>query len=129
MKNISWKQILITFAVSFVLGTAFGRWEFSEQMHHRWKDPEARHEWILKRLDSRLHLNSDQEQKISAILKNAAPEWEAIRMEMGPKFDTLRQKVREQIRPLLTLDQQTQYDQMETEWKERKEKFYPKPAV
>ncbi len=121
MKKLAWKQILITFAVSFVLGTAFGRWEFSSLMQKKWKDPEARQAWILKRLDSRLDLNASQKEKIAVILKEAAPQWEAIRQETRPRFEAAKQQVREKIRPLLDADQQKKYDQMETEWRERRD--------
>lgn len=123
MKNFAWKQVLITFAVSFVLGVGFGRWEFSCLVQKKWKDPQNRQEWILKKLDSKLSLDNSQKEKIGVILKDAAPQWEAIRAEMRPKFDIARQQVREKIRPVLNPVQQTKYDQMEAEWRERKERY------
>jgi Spy/CpxP family protein refolding chaperone len=123
MNKLAWKQILITFAISFVVGVAFGRWEFASQMHHRWKDPEHRQRFILKKLDSKLNLNPDQEKQVAAIFKDFAPKMEAARSEMKPKMEVLRQEVREKIMPILTPDQQKKYDQMEQEWQQRRHKF------
>ena len=123
MKKLAWRQILVTFAVSFVLGAAFGRWEFSHMMQEKWRDPEAKQRWILKRLDRGLNLNGEQEQQVAAILKEAAPQMEAARAEMKPKLEILRQEVRAKILPILSSDQQKKYDQMETERQERKNKI------
>ena len=120
MKHLAWKQIIIAFAAAFVIGTIFGRWEYAEQMKHKWRKPEARQAWVLKRLDSKLELNPDQKEKISAILKESAPEMAAARAEMWPKIEAVRDQVREKIMPILTPEQQKKYDDMETEWRERK---------
>lgn len=120
MKNLAWKQILITFAVSFVLGAVFGRFEFSQTMHHRWKDPEARQKWVLKKMDAKLDLSSEQKEKITFILREMRPQWEAARAEMKPKFEVLRQQMREKVTPFLTSDQLGKYDEMEEEWRKRR---------
>ncbi len=128
MRKIAWKSILITFAVSFVLGTAFGRWEYSEQMKLKWKDPESRQKWVLKKMDRELGLNREQEEKIAAILKETAPEMAAARAENFPKMDAIRQQVRTRISPLLTPAQQQKYELMDKEWQERKKKFREIPV-
>ena len=123
LKMFPWKPVIITFAVSFVLGTAFGRWEFSQQMRDKWRDPEARQKWILKRLDSKLHLNADQEKQAAEILRASAPQMEAVKSKIRPEMDALRQEVRQKISALLTPAQQKAYVQMEAEWQERQKKF------
>lgn len=123
MKKLAWKQILVTFAVSFVLGAVFGRWEFSHLMQEKWKDPEAKQRWILKRLDAGLRLNTGQERQVAEILKEAAPQMEAARAEMKPKLEILRKEVRAKIMPILSPDQQKKYHQMEAERQERKNKI------
>lgn len=123
MKNLAWKQILITFAVSFVLGAAFGRFEFSHTMQQRWKDPEARQKWILKKMDAKLDLSPEQKEKVGVILREMAPQWEAARAEMKPKFEALRQQVRQKVTPFLDSNQLAKYDEMENEWRERRGKF------
>jgi hypothetical protein len=124
MTRFAWKQVLITFAVSFVLGVAFGRWEFSDGMHKKkWSTPQEKQQWILKRLDSKLYLNAEQEKQITGILQETIPQIEAIRAKVRPETDAVREGARQRIRPLLTMEQQKKYDQMEAEWKERKRKY------
>jgi len=120
MRHLAWKQILIAVAVSFVFGVAFGRFEFSHRMHDKWKDPEARQQWILKRLDTKLVLNTEQEEQIASILKASAPKMDAVRSKIRPELEALRQEVRLQIMPILTAEQQKWYDQMEADRQERK---------
>lgn len=121
MRNLAWKQIFVAAAVSFVLGTAFGRWQQTQQMRERWHHRESRVEWILKRMDSKIHFTADQRQKVEVILKNASPKMDAIHEEMMPKMEAVRQQVRTEILPLLTPDQQKKFDEMETEWQKRRQ--------
>ncbi len=119
MKNLVWKQIIITFAISFVLGAAFGRFEFSHNMRNRWKDPEARQKWVLKKMTDKLKLSAEQQGKAAVILRDTAPQREAVRDEMKPKFEAIRLQVRERMTPFLTPGQVVQYDEMEKDWQEK----------
>ncbi|HXV27493.1 MAG TPA: hypothetical protein VD913_00865, partial [bacterium] len=58
-----------------------------------------------------------------AILKESIPQFEAIKAKVRPEIDSLRERTRQKIRPLLTVEQQEKYDQMITEWQERRRKY------
>ena len=123
MKSLAWKQIIVTFAIAFVLGAALGRFEFAHHMHGKWKDPAERQKWILKRLDDGLHLNGQQETQIAAILQESAVQMEAVHSKVRPELEALRKQTREKIEPLLTPEQKSKYEQMEAEWQERRQKY------
>ncbi len=123
--KFAWKQILVTFAVSFVLGVAFGRWEFSDrqEMERKWKTPQEKQQWILQRLDSKLDLNDEQEKQIAAILQETIPQMEVVRAKIRPETDAIREQARQKIRPLLNPDQVEKYKKMEAKWQERKRRY------
>lgn len=120
MKTLAWKQIIITFAISFVIGTFFGRWEYFKETKHQWKSPEAKQAWILKRLDSKLKLDQGQKEKIALILKESAPKMAAARAQARSKIEEIKEQVKQQILPLLTPEQKIKYEEMEFERRERK---------
>lgn len=124
MKSLAWKQILVTFAVSFVLGTIFGRWEFSYQAQCKWKNSEGRQEWILKRLDSKLNLSSEQETQVKTVLEEYAPRMHEVKNRMRPELDQLRSEIRTRITPLLNDEQKQKYAAMEAERQERWKKYH-----
>lgn len=117
--KLVWKQILVTFALSFVLGAFVGRWQEHCHMGHKRPSHENREKWILKKLDKKLHLNADQKPKVEAILQEAAPRMKELRAEMWPKFNETRKATNEKIRVLLDESQQKKFDEMEAEWEAR----------
>jgi Spy/CpxP family protein refolding chaperone len=57
-----------------------------------------------------LNLNEQQATQIRAILDQTRNDYRALRTEVRPRYDTIRQNARTRIRQLLTPDQQQRFD-------------------
>jgi hypothetical protein len=77
-------------------------------------------EGILTRLNSELQLSTTQQDSIRAILQRHEPAMDSMWREVRPRFDSLRDVVRAEIRVQLTPDQQRKY----TEMNERRDREY-----
>jgi hypothetical protein len=64
----------------------------------------------INRLTQDLSLTPDQVTQVVGILDGMQSKYDVIRQQMGPQFDQVRQQGREQIRQLLTPDQQPKFD-------------------
>jgi hypothetical protein len=62
------------------------------------------------RLTQDLSLTSDQAKAVSGILDEMQSKYDGIRQQMGPQFEQVRQQGREQIRQLLTTEQQPKFE-------------------
>ena len=62
------------------------------------------------RLTQDLSLTSDQAKQVSTILGDMQTKYDGIRQQMSPQFEQVRQQGREQIRKLLTPDQQPKFE-------------------
>lgn len=76
-------------------------------------------EFLLKRMNDKVGLASDQQEQIKKILDETADKYKDIRKEMDPvvkpfepRFNTVRQESRDRIRALLTPEQLPKYEQM-----------------
>lgn len=77
-------------------------------------------EGILTRLNTELQLSTTQQDSIRAILHRHGPAMDSMWREVRPRFDSLRDVVRSEIRSQLTPDQQRKY----TEMNERRDREY-----
>ena len=89
---------------------------------HRHFDPTQRTEMLSKQLK----LTSDQQSKVLDVLKSQQSQMEKLRSDSSISQDDRRSKMmdirkssNEKIRALLTPDQQTKYDAMQAEMRER----------
>ena len=64
----------------------------------------------VTRLTQDLSLTPDQVKQVSTILGDMQTKYDGIRQEMSPQFEQVRQQGREQIRELLTLEQQPKFE-------------------
>ena len=87
------------------------------------RNPES----VLGSLSHRLDLAPDQQQKVLLLLQAQMPKSEALRNEQREKFKALRASFDDQLRPLLTPDQQKKLDSMVADWEkhEKEEKGGP----
>ena len=119
--KLAWKQIITAFllgAALMALGThacPFYRRPWGEGKHFQ--------ERMLKRFDRKLNLSSDQEERLALILEQKRGKIDALRKEIRPKFEEIRNMTRTEIRQILTPEQQTKFDKMSAEWEERAGKF------
>jgi Spy/CpxP family protein refolding chaperone len=66
---------------------------------------------VVNRLTHDLDLTADQQKRLSEILANTQARYNAIRQQMNPQFDQARAEGREQIRQIMTPEQQTKLDE------------------
>jgi hypothetical protein len=78
---------------------------------------------LLKKLNDRLHLTPEQFEQVRTIVNETDEEYSEIRRAVGPRFDAVRQKSREQIRALLTKEQSEEFDRMIVEADQRRQKY------
>jgi Spy/CpxP family protein refolding chaperone len=66
----------------------------------------------LERLTQELDLTEPQRDSVRAILDRRKPAMDSLRREMEPRFETLQQAIRSDIRSNLTPDQQRKFTDM-----------------
>ena|ERR1700722_12377062 len=64
----------------------------------------------VSRLTRDLDLTPDQQQRLGEILTNTQSRYNAIRQQMNPQFDQARAQSRDQIRQILTPEQQSKFE-------------------
>lgn len=67
-------------------------------------------EEVLENMKRDLNLNDHQATEILAILDQTRSNYRALRTEVRPRYDTIRQNARARIRALLTPEQQQRFD-------------------
>ncbi len=65
---------------------------------------------VFERMKHDLNLNEQQATQIRAILDQTREEYRQLRVEVRPRYDTVRQNARAKIRALLTPEQQQKFD-------------------
>jgi len=65
----------------------------------------------VARLTHDLNLTGDQIKQVSGILSDMQVKYDAIRQQMSPQFEQVRQQGREQIRQLLTPEQEPKFEE------------------
>ena len=107
----------------FVIGVAAGALSLNlyEQMTSSPKKDIPQHgtEFLIKRLDERVGLTTDQQDQIKKILDETSEKYREIRSELEPRikdfeprFNAVREQSRDRIRALLTPDQLPKYEKM-----------------
>jgi Spy/CpxP family protein refolding chaperone len=66
----------------------------------------------LERLTDELELTEPQRDSVRVILDRSRPAMDSLRREMEPRFETLQQAIRSDIRSQLTPDQQRKFADM-----------------
>jgi hypothetical protein len=65
----------------------------------------------VARLTQDLNLTGDQIKQVSGILSDMQSKYDVIRQQMSPQFEQVRQQGREQIRQLLTPEQEPKFEE------------------
>jgi len=73
-------------------------------------DPASQRAHYIDRLNHELNLTADQEKQIDQILTGIQARYDAIHQSVVPQYDAARKEGREQIRQVLTPDQQGKFD-------------------
>ena len=69
-------------------------------------------ERLVERLTSELQLNSEQRAQIDAILKSRRQRLDELQRDVRSRFDREQQELRDEIRKVLTPEQQQQFDKL-----------------
>src|SRR5215469_8367540 len=102
-------------AVVFILGIALGGvlcYAFAHRSYAAAPQMTAEQRRAQKRaqLVEQVGLNSEQKTQVFAILDQAQQETKAIHASTDAQFDAVRQKAREKIRQVLTVDQRPRFE-------------------
>ena len=117
--NGSNRAIALACLAGLLAGAAGGWWAGRELFPRRW-GWEQRYEKMLERFSSELKLAPEQKEQVKALLEAKRQKMEALRNEVRPRREEIRQSTQSEIRKLLSPEQQTKFDRMEKEWQARR---------
>jgi hypothetical protein len=112
----AWLAFFIVFALGGVTGAALDgiyrlRASSSEQTPAiSIRDTDA----YFETLQRELTLNDDQSSAMRVILDRTRDDYKAVCSDVRPRYDTVRERARSQMRALLTADQQPRFDAIVT---------------
>jgi hypothetical protein len=120
--NSQTKARLIVVSV-FVLGFAAGALALNlyQRLSRSSSDNGPRNgtEFLLKRMNDKVGLSSDQQEQIKKILDETNDKYKELRVELEPRikdfeprFNAVRQESRDRVRALLSPEQLPKYEQM-----------------
>ena len=78
---------------------------FSEGYKRAFQDPEVLAEKIIRRMERRLDLNSDQVKQVREIILEQQKALQALRKEFRPRLDSQIEKTRRELAAVLTPEQ------------------------
>ena len=113
------KRIVLVCLVSFALGTGAGWWA-GQDLFPRRGNREQKYQKMLESFNSRLKLAPEQRGQVKALLETERRKMEALRDETRPRRAEIRRSTQEDIRKLLSAEQQKKFDRMELEWQVRR---------
>ena len=105
------KLITLTAACALMATAAFGQAPDSASKDGGWQNRrDQRRGNPVEHLTKALDLNADQQAKVQQLFDQAKPQLKAVRQETMDKIKVIRDKIRAQIRPILTPAQQQKFD-------------------
>ena len=119
--NGSTRAITLACLAGLLVGAAGGWWAGRDLFPRRWSW-EQRYEKMLERFSSELKLTPEQKGQVKVLLDAKRKKMEALKDEVRPRREEVRQATRTEIRKLLSPEQQTKFDRMEKEWQARRAK-------
>ena len=102
---------LMAIAAGAAMGVTVDRWVLRERLVNEWADPRA----MRSKLANDLNLDDAQRARLDTILDTRNRRFEDLMAPTRPLLDSVSAEARQQIRDLLTSEQQTVYDQMRRE--------------
>jgi len=111
--------VLVVFVIGFAAGAlALNLYQRLTSSSSEAAEPRG-NAYIINKIDEKVSLSADQEEKIKAILEERNKKFGEIRKEMEPlvkpfepRFDALRQEARDRIRAVLTEKQLPGYEEL-----------------
>ena len=115
--NIRWNQVAAAAVAGFLLGALFSDFY---RMHRRpWPPPHHGMEGPIEMFSRELKLSGQQKEQVSAVFEKYRPEMEAAMNESKPKIDKVRDKMREELKTILTEEQAKKLAEIEKDFERR----------
>jgi len=115
------KYVVIPFLAGLLVGGVLGRY-FSPWHFYKRMPAGNQEERFLRRFSSELALSPTQKEEIRGILKSSREKTEKLLAEFRPKFDAIRASAAEEIKKLLSPEQQAKFDRLQEKHKRRMKK-------
>ena len=120
-----WRAI-VSIIIVFVLGAFAGALVAHKIYQHRVDgimkgEPRTMKEFIVRRLDRKLHLDPNQLEQLRAIVEETHAEMRKVRKQYRPQIEEILARSQEKIRALLRSDQLEKYDKIIAEHKKKRE--------
>ena len=119
----STRSAAVLLFAAFLLGVLFGAGGHLLADRAGGSDDRARERGrggYLDRLTRDLALTEAQRESVRVVLERHKPAMDSLRHEVAPRFETLQQTVRSDIRTRLSPEQQRKFDEMITRMDKRK---------
>lgn len=110
-KGLAVAFYLAAIVAGAAIGVTVDRYVLRERLVRQWDDPRA----TRTRLADALQLDQVQRAALDSIVDTRNRNYSALMDPMRPRLDSVSSNARDQIRLLLTPEQQTVYDQMQRE--------------
>jgi Spy/CpxP family protein refolding chaperone len=110
-KGMALALYLLAIAAGAAAGVTVDRWILRERLVSEWADPRA----MRTKLADDLKMTPAQRAQLDTILDTRNRRYDELMDPMRPRLDSVTASARQQIRELLTPEQQTVYDQMQRE--------------
>jgi Spy/CpxP family protein refolding chaperone len=106
-----WLVLLCVFVIGSITGAAIDGF-YRTFAGGRDRDRARAREKLFQETRRELNLSDEQAAKMRAILDQTSEEYRALRDELRPRFDVIRQKARARARETLSPEQQVRFDEM-----------------
>ncbi len=80
-------------------------------------------ERLLAHWTRKLDLTPEQREQVAAILAAKREKMQALRGEFRPRFEEIRASAQQEIRAVLTPQQQVVFDRMQERWRQKRAKY------
>lgn len=111
----TWAVLFAVFALGCITGIGVGG-VYRERTSASFRESRAReHERLFEKIRTDLSLTDDQAKAMRQVLDETASEFRALRNQLRPRYEELRQKTRGRMRGLLRPEQQQKFDSLMTE--------------
>jgi Spy/CpxP family protein refolding chaperone len=117
--DIRWKQVVLSFLVGSIVTAGVLHCKRSWWRH----DGKDRYQHMLDKFSRELKLTDEQKPKVAAIFEEKRRKIEAIRSEVHPRYDAIHRSASDEIRRLLTPEQQAKFDEMEKKQAEKRRRW------
>ena len=114
--RISWTQVSLALLAGILVGWFAGQRALKEETYG-WKG-----EKMVERFSRELRLTPDQKEKVAQILESKRQQIAALRDQIRPRFEEVRNTSKAEIQKLLSPDQQQRFEKLQARWEASRRK-------